>query len=86
MDLQGGNVLLTQKDLQDAQLDNRVIAASLEQRCHTADQALDKAVEEKRRAEEETNNMYEQVLRMKSESEMLLANQVPNVFLMCSLT
>jgi chromosome segregation ATPase len=66
-----------QKDLQDAQLDNRVIVASLEQRCHTANQALDKAVEEKRKAEEETNNMYEQVLRMKSESEMLLANHEP---------
>ena len=32
-----------EKDLQDVQLDNRVIIASLEQRCHTAEQELDKA-------------------------------------------
>jgi hypothetical protein len=31
------------------------------QRCNTAEHALDKAVAEKRKAEDETNNMYEQV-------------------------
>ena len=39
----------------------QVIVASLEQRCRTAEQELDKSVKDKRAAEESTNNMYEQV-------------------------
>ena len=35
-------------------------------------------VEEKRKAEEETNNLYEQLLRIKSESEHLLEAQTPS--------
>ena len=39
----------------------QVIVASLEQRCRTAEQELDKSVKDKRAAEESTNNIYEQV-------------------------